>query len=110
MVAATGGPRSIFTFLYVLAVAGASVVLARLGALVVAAASSLLYTAVVMGRTVLPLSLFFEPPLATTAFPAAAALGAGRAAGRASPALTGRLAGLRAADFDFETGALALVI
>ncbi|MBI3031098.1 MAG: PAS domain S-box protein [Candidatus Rokubacteria bacterium] len=59
IVAFSGGPRSIFTFLYVLVVTAASVVLARPGGLVIAALSSLLYTALVLSRT--PLSQLVEP-------------------------------------------------
>ena len=59
IVAFTGGPRSIFTFLYVLVVTAACVVLARPGGLAIAALSSLLYTALVLSRTAL--SLLVEP-------------------------------------------------
>ncbi len=66
VVAATGGARSIFAFLYVLSVTAACVLLSRTGGLVMAAAASLLYTGVVLGRTVLPTSVFFEAPEETT--------------------------------------------
>ena len=59
IVAFTGGPRSIFTFLYVLVVTAACVVMARPGGLAIAALSSLLYTALVLSRTAL--SLLVEP-------------------------------------------------
>ncbi len=59
IVAFTGGPRSIFTFLYVLVVTAACVVLARPGGLAIAALSSLLYTALVLSRTAL--SLLVDP-------------------------------------------------
>ncbi len=64
IVAVTGGPKSIFTFLYVLAVTAACVVLGRPGGLVIAGLSSLLYVAVVLTRTVFPL---LEGPTETTA-------------------------------------------
>lgn len=67
VVTATGGPRSIFTFLYVLTVTVACVLLPRTGALAVAATGSLLYTGVVFARTVFPLTMFFETPEETTA-------------------------------------------
>ena len=64
IVAFTGGPRSIFTFLYVLVVTAACVVLARPGGLAIAALSSLLYTALVLSRTAFPLLV---APTETTA-------------------------------------------
>ena len=67
VVAGTGGARSIFAFLYVLSVTGACVLLSRPGGLVMAAASSVLYTGIVLGRTVLPTSVFFDMPEETTA-------------------------------------------
>ena len=67
VVAATGGPRSIYSFLYVLSVTGACVLLPRAGALAVAASASLLYTGLVFGRTVFPMAYFFEAPDETTA-------------------------------------------
>jgi two-component system sensor histidine kinase PilS (NtrC family) len=51
IVASTGGPRSIFVPLYVLAVVAASFVLSRPGALVMAGLSSLLQIGLVVGRT-----------------------------------------------------------
>jgi len=66
VVAATGGGRSIFTFLYVLSVTGACVLLSRTGGLVMAAASSVLYTSVVLARNVLPTSFFFDAPEETS--------------------------------------------
>lgn len=50
IVALTGGPRSIFTFLYVLVVTAACVLLARPGGLAIAGLSSLLYAGLVLGR------------------------------------------------------------
>jgi two-component system sensor histidine kinase PilS (NtrC family) len=67
VVAATGGPRSIYAFLYVLSVTAACVLLPRAGALAMAAAGSLLYTALVFARTIFPVTAFFEPPHETTA-------------------------------------------
>jgi two-component system sensor histidine kinase PilS (NtrC family) len=66
VVAATGGARSIFTFLYVMLVTASCVTLSRTGGLTIAAASSVLYTGLVFGRTVFPLTLF-EAPQETTA-------------------------------------------
>jgi two-component system sensor histidine kinase PilS (NtrC family) len=51
IVASTGGPQSIFTFLYVLVVVAACVLLARPGGLVVGLLSSLFYAGIVLGRT-----------------------------------------------------------
>ena len=67
VVAATGGARSMFAFLYVLSVMGACVLLSRTGGLAIAAAASMLYTGIVLGRTVLPMSVFFDTPEETTA-------------------------------------------
>jgi two-component system, NtrC family, sensor histidine kinase PilS len=67
VVAATGGPRSIFTFLYVLGVTAACVLLSRTRGLAIAAASIILYTGIVVARTVLPLIQFFDAPQETTA-------------------------------------------
>jgi two-component system sensor histidine kinase PilS (NtrC family) len=53
IVAASGGPQSIFVPLYVLAVLAASFVLPRAGALAVAGLSSAFYVAVVLGPTAL---------------------------------------------------------
>jgi two-component system, NtrC family, sensor histidine kinase PilS len=66
VVAATGGPRSIFAFLYVLSVTAACVLLSRTGGLTIAAAGSVLYTGLVFGRTVFPLTVF-EAPRESTA-------------------------------------------
>jgi two-component system, NtrC family, sensor histidine kinase PilS len=66
IVAATGGARSIFTFLYVLAVISACVLLSRPGGLAMAGLASAFYIALVFGGTVFPLIAFFEPPLETT--------------------------------------------
>jgi two-component system sensor histidine kinase PilS (NtrC family) len=67
VVAATGGARSIFAFLYVLSVIAACVLLSRTGGLAVAGAASVLYVGLVFGRTVFPMTAFFEPPAETTA-------------------------------------------
>jgi two-component system sensor histidine kinase PilS (NtrC family) len=67
IVAATGGARSIFAFLYVLSVTGACVLLSRAGGLAIAAVSSALYTGLVFGRTVFPVTALFEAPEETTA-------------------------------------------
>ena len=67
VVAATGGARSIFAFLYVLSVTAACVLLSRVGGLTIAAASSALYSGLVFGRTVFPMTAFFEPPAESTA-------------------------------------------
>jgi len=67
VVAATGGPRSILTFLYVLGVTAACVLLSRTRGLAIAAASIMLYTGIVVARTVLPLIQFFDAPKETTA-------------------------------------------
>ena len=67
IVAATGGARSIFTFLYVLSVTAACVLLSRTGGIAIAAAASVLYTSVVFARTVFPVAALFEPPEETTA-------------------------------------------
>ncbi len=61
IVAATGGASSIFPFLYVLSVTTACVLLSRRGGLIIAGLASLLYSGLVVGRTVLPLSLLMEP-------------------------------------------------
>jgi two-component system, NtrC family, sensor histidine kinase PilS len=67
VVVATGGARSIFTFLYVLSVTAACVMLSRTRGLAIAAVCSLLYTGIVTARTVLPLTVFFDAPQETTA-------------------------------------------
>jgi two-component system sensor histidine kinase PilS (NtrC family) len=66
VVAATGGPRSIFTFLYVMLVTASCVTLSRTGGLTIAAVASALYTALVFGRTVFPITSLFEAPQETT--------------------------------------------
>src|SRR6267142_603107 len=116
VVAATGGPRSIFTFLYVMLVTASCVTLSRTGGLTIAAVASALYTGLVFGRTVLPLTLFeavgtglialdrshtittFNRAAATiTGVPAAAALG------RPWQALFGDLVPLPAIETDLAT-------
>jgi two-component system sensor histidine kinase PilS (NtrC family) len=66
VVSGTGGPRSIFAFLYVLTVTAASVLLPRAGALAAAVTASLLYTGIVFARTMFPLTMLFETPAETT--------------------------------------------
>ena len=61
IVTTSGGPRSLFTFLYVLGVMEGCFLLSRVGGLVVAGLSSLLYVGLVVGRTILPLSALLEP-------------------------------------------------
>ena len=67
VVAATGGARSIFAFMYVLSVTAACVMLSRTRGLAIAGMSSVLYTGIVVARTVLPLAAFLDPPQETTA-------------------------------------------
>jgi two-component system sensor histidine kinase PilS (NtrC family) len=67
VVAATGGARSIFAFLYVLCVTSACVLLSRTRGLAIAAVSSVLYTGIVVSHTVLPLIQFSDAPQETTA-------------------------------------------
>ena len=62
VVAGTGGPRSLYPFLYVLCVTAACALLPRTGAVGVAAFASLLYAALVFGRTIFPIAYFFETP------------------------------------------------
>ncbi len=61
IVATTGGPRSFFTFLYVLAVMEACVLLSRPGAVAVAGVASILYIGLVLAKTILPLFDLIEP-------------------------------------------------
>ncbi len=68
VVAGTGGPRSIFTFLYVLSVIAACVLLSRPASLAIAGVASVLYIGLVYWRTIFPMAVFFEPPAETTAF------------------------------------------
>ncbi|HXH83109.1 MAG TPA: ATP-binding protein [Candidatus Tectomicrobia bacterium] len=56
VVAATGGARSIFTFLYVLLATGACLLLARPGGVTIAAVSSVLYIALVVQWTIVPMA------------------------------------------------------
>ncbi|PYN13097.1 MAG: hypothetical protein DME06_07610, partial [Candidatus Rokuibacteriota bacterium] len=63
----TGGPESVFAFLYVLVIIASCVLLSRQGALVVAAAASLLFTAVVVGRTIVPFAALLDAPNEMTA-------------------------------------------
>ncbi len=66
IVALTGGPRSIFAFLYVLVVTAACVLLARPGGLVIAGLSSLLYTGLLLGRWGFSVSALVEHAEVTT--------------------------------------------
>ncbi|MFQ5827711.1 MAG: nitrogen regulation protein NR(II) [Candidatus Methylomirabilia bacterium] len=61
IVAVTGGPQSIFVFLYILTITAACLILSRQGGVAVGALASLLYAGLVLGRTVVPLSLLVEP-------------------------------------------------
>ncbi len=61
IVATSGGPRSLFTFVYVLLVMEGSFLLSRVGGMVVAGLSSLLYIGLVLGKTILPLVDLMEP-------------------------------------------------
>jgi len=67
VVASTGGARSMFAFLYVMLVTAACVTLSRTGGLTVAAIASSLYTALVFGGTVFPMTALFEGPEESTA-------------------------------------------
>ena len=67
VVASTGGARSMFTFLYVMLVTAACVTLSRTGGLTIAAIASTLYTALVFGRTIFPLTVLFAVPEESTA-------------------------------------------
>jgi PAS domain-containing protein len=48
-------------------VTAACLLLSRTGGLTIAAASSALYTGLVFGRTIFPMTAFFEPPVESTA-------------------------------------------
>jgi two-component system sensor histidine kinase PilS (NtrC family) len=61
VVAASGGPRSLFTFLYVLAVMQTCLLLSRTGAVTFAGLCCVLYIGLVLGRTILPLATSAEP-------------------------------------------------
>src|SRR2546428_9362320 len=67
IVAATGGGRSIFAFLYVLSVTGACMLLSRTGGLAMAGVASGLYAGGVVGRTGVPAGGFFQSPGGTSA-------------------------------------------
>jgi len=67
VVASTGGPRSMYPFLYVLTVTTACVLLSRAGAVAVAAAASVLYSGLVLAGTLLPITFFSEAPYETSA-------------------------------------------
>ncbi len=58
IVAVTGGPRSIFNFLYVLSVTAGCVLLSRRAGLLLAGLASLLYSGFVMAQALLPPSAF----------------------------------------------------
>jgi two-component system sensor histidine kinase PilS (NtrC family) len=66
IIAASGGSRSVFTFLYVLTVLEGSALLARRGGLVAAALAGTLYVDVVLGRHLLGLLRLAEPAERTT--------------------------------------------
>lgn len=66
LVAVTDGARSIFTFLYVLSVVSACVMLSRTGGLVIAAVASLLYTGLVLGASVFPVAAYLDVPGSAT--------------------------------------------
>jgi two-component system sensor histidine kinase PilS (NtrC family) len=61
IIAASGGSRSLFTFLYVLTVLEGSFLLGLRGALVAASLASLLYVDIVLGRQLLALLRLAEP-------------------------------------------------
>ena len=61
VVAASGGPHSLFSFLYVLVVMEACLILPRTGVMTVAGLSCLLYIGLVVARTILPLVELAEP-------------------------------------------------
>lgn len=67
VVAATGGPRSILVFLYVLLVMSSCLLLPRAGVLVIALVSSVLYATIVLARNVVPVLAFGAPPDSTIA-------------------------------------------
>jgi two-component system sensor histidine kinase PilS (NtrC family) len=67
VVASTGGARSIFTFLYVMLVTASCVTLSHTGGLTIAGLASVLYIALVFGRTVFPVTSMVEAPEETTA-------------------------------------------
>jgi two-component system sensor histidine kinase PilS (NtrC family) len=60
IVAVTGGPQSIFVFLYILFILAASMILSLPGGIAIASLASLLYAGLVLGRTVFPPSGFPE--------------------------------------------------
>jgi len=66
IVAVSGGSRSIFVFLYVVSVVAASVILSRPGGLVIAGLANLLYTGLVLGWSIFPLSFGTQPAGTTT--------------------------------------------
>ncbi|HET8575534.1 MAG TPA: ATP-binding protein [Methylomirabilota bacterium] len=61
IVAASGGPQSIFIPAYVVSVVAACFVLSRTGGLAMAALSSLLYLGLVLGKTIVPFLQSGEP-------------------------------------------------
>ena len=67
VVAATGGARSMFTFLYVMLVTASCVTLSHTGGLTIAGVASVLYIGLVFGRTVFPVTSMAEAPQETTA-------------------------------------------
>lgn len=67
VVAVTGGARSLFTFIYVLAVLEGCLALSRTGGIAIAGLSSALYIGLVLGRTIVPLLDEWFEPTETTA-------------------------------------------
>jgi len=67
LVSTTGGPRSLFTFLYVPSVIAAAILIPRTGSLAVAGVASTLYIGVVFAQTVFPITMLFEPLHESTA-------------------------------------------
>jgi two-component system sensor histidine kinase PilS (NtrC family) len=66
-VSVTGGPRSLFTFLYVPSVTAAAILLSRTGTLAMAGVASTLHIGLVFVRTVFPVTMLLEPLHETTA-------------------------------------------
>ena len=61
VIRSTGGPRSLFTSLYVPSVTASAILLSRPRSLAIAGVASTLYIAVVFAQTVFPLAILFEP-------------------------------------------------
>lgn len=60
VVIVTGGSRSVFSFLYVLSITSASLILSRRGGMVIGGLASLLYSGVVLTPAITPLDGLFE--------------------------------------------------